>query len=80
MSEKIKNHAVGDCVEVTTWDHGRGDFFTPGTSIGLVLEAELMEMDGEEVGDMEEWLYRVVLSSGKVVEAWDYEIKHVNAA
>ena len=58
-------------------------FFIPGKAIGLVIEKELVEMDineGDGVEDKAEWLYRVSLSDGQVVEAWDYEVKNVNAA
>ena len=58
-------------------------FFVPGKAIGLVIEKELVEMDineGDGVEDKAEWLYRVSLSDGQIVEAWDYEVKNVNAA
>ena len=84
MSTKIAVHCVGDCVEVSTWMHDDSDgFFIPGKAIGLVIEKELVEMDineGDGVEDKAEWLYRVSLSDGQVVEAWDYEVKNVNAA
>ena len=84
MSTKIAVHCVGDCVEVSTWMHDDSDgFFIPGKAIGLVIEKELVEMDineGDGVEDKAEWLYRISLSDGQVVEAWDYEVKNVNAA
>ena len=84
MSTKIAVHCVGDCVEVSTWMHDDSDgFFIPGKSIGLIIEKELVEMDineGDGVEDKVEWLYRVSLSDGQIVEAWDYEVKNVNAA
>ena len=57
-------------------------FFVPGKAIGLVVERELVEMDGESglFDPTKEWLYRVSLSDGRIVEAWDYEVKNVNAA
>tara|TARA_B100000927_G_C16179561_1_gene354790 strand:+ start:58 stop:351 length:294 start_codon:yes stop_codon:yes gene_type:complete len=82
MSKKIKTHNVGDCVEVSTWDCCDEDgFFKPGRAIGLVLEAELVEMDGESGlhDPSQEWMYRVVLPDGRVTECWDYEVKHVNS-
>ena len=81
MSAKIKLYDEGDCVEVTVWNHNRDDFFTPSHVIGLILEAELIEMDVNEddgLNEKEEWMYRVSTSNGKIVEAWDYEIKPVN--
>ena len=84
MSEKIAEHSVGDCVEVTVFDHhAEIGFFDAVQRIGLVLESELVEMDvneGDGVHDEFEWMYRVSLPDGRVVEVWDYEIKHVNAA
>ena len=57
-------------------------FFVPGKSIGLVLERELVEMadEAEGYGETKEWMYRVSLPDGRVVEVWDYEVKNVNAA
>ena len=57
-------------------------FFIPGRAIGLILEKELVEMVDESAGDGEtkEWLYRISLPDGRIVEAWDYEVKNVNAA
>lgn len=80
MSKKIKLYGEGDCVQVTVWAHERSDFFAPELHIGLVLEAELVEMDGASgLHDSTcEWMYRVSISSGEIVEAWDYEIKPVN--
>ena len=82
MSEKIKLYKHGDCVEVSTWDCCDEDgFFRPGRAIGLVLEAELVEMDvneGDGIRDTHEWMYRVILPSGSVTEVWDYEVKPVN--
>ena len=82
MSKKIKLYDKGDCVEVSTWDSCSEDgFFRPGRAIGLVLEAELVEMDvneGDGIHDKHEWMYRVVLPDGRVTEVWDYEIKPVN--
>ena len=82
MSKKIKKFKTGDCVEVATWNHDRDDFFTPSKSIGLILDAELIEMADESMGygETKEWLYRVLVPSGKVREVWEYEIMHVNAA
>lgn len=81
MSKKIKLYDEGDCVEVSTWvnDDTQG-FFVPAKIIGLVLEAELVEMDGESgLHDPTcEWMYRISVSNGKIVEAWDYEIRPVN--
>ena len=76
-------HSIGSCVEVSTWMHDGDDgFFVPGKAIGLVLERELVEMDGESglFDPTKEWLYRVSLPDGQIVEAWDYEVKNVNAA
>ena len=79
MPKKIKLYDKGDCVEVSTWDHGRDDFFTPRLAIGLVLEAEYVQMDSSDgEHDGHEWMYRIILPSGNVTEAWDYEIKPVN--
>jgi len=82
MSKKIAQHSIGDCVEVSTWEHETDGFFHPGRAIGLVIERELVEMDGESglFDSTKEWLYRVSLPDGRVVEAWDYEVKNVNAA
>ena len=62
-------------------DHTDG-FFVPGRAIGLVLEKELVEMDGEsgQLGHAKEWLFRVSLPDGRITEVWDYEIKHVNSS
>ena len=90
MSKKIREHNIGDCVEVSTWMHDDSDgFFVPAKQIGLVLEAELVEMDAEIVDNQrtylsideetKEWLYRVSLPDGRVCEVWDYEVKHVNS-
>lgn len=83
MSKKIKLYDKGDCVEVQTWINDERDgFFVPTRQIGLVLEAELVEMDVNEGGgvhDKHEWLYRVILPSGRITEVWDYEVKPVNA-
>ena len=47
--------------------------------VGLVLEAELVEMDDPNGNhDGHEWMYRVILPSGRVTEVWDYEIRPVN--
>lgn len=82
MSKKIKLYDKGDCVEVSTWVNDDTDgFFVPARMIGLVLESHLMDMDvneGDGVHDKEEWMYRIVLSDGRVTEAWDYEIRPVN--
>ena len=61
---------------------GDDGFFVPGKAIGLVLERELVEMadEAEGYGETKEWMYRVSLPDGRVVEAWDYEVKNVNAA
>ena len=85
MSKKIRKHNIGDCVEVSTWMHDDSDgFFVPAKQIGLVLEAELVEMDDGNPAfkgdDGQEWMYRVSLPDGRVVEVWDYEVKNVNAA
>jgi len=85
MSKKIREHNIGDCVEVSTWMNDDSDgFFVPAKQIGLVLEAIYVEMDDAnptyEGEDGHEWLYRVSLPDGRVCEVWDYEIKHVNAA
>ena len=81
MPKKIKLYEKGDCVEVSTWDCVDTDgFFRPGRAIGLVLSAELVEMDCEDAHhDDREWMYRVILPDGRVTEVWDYEIKHVNS-
>ena len=88
MSKKIKTHNIGDCVEVSTWIHDGSDgFFVPAKEIGLVIEAELVEMDAEVTDrhylsvdqQTKEWLYRVSLPDGRVCEVWDYEVKHVNS-
>lgn len=82
MSKKIKLYTKGDCVEVSTWMHDTTDgFFVPTRMIGLVVEAELVQMGSNEkmnIHDAEEWMYRVVLPDGRVTEAWDYELKPVN--
>ena len=82
MSEKINAHSIGDCVEVSTWEGCTEDgFFHPCQYIGLVLERELVDMDDPDGNeDGKEWLYRISLPDGRVVEAWDYEVKNVNAA
>ena len=84
MSKKIAAHAIGDCVEVTTWEYESDTkgYFVPARLIGLVLERELVEMADEEAGygETKEWLYRVSLPDGRVTEVWDYEVKNVNAA
>ena len=83
MPEKIKRYKKGDCVEVSIWENGKDNFFTPAQAVGLVLEAELIQMgDNEEMcmHDEKEWMYRVSLDDGRIVEVWDYEIKYVNAA
>lgn len=80
MPKKIKLYDKGDCVEVSTWDCVDTDgFFRPGRAIGLVLEAEYVDMDTDENGeDRHEWMYRVILPDGRVTEVWDYEVKPVN--
>lgn len=82
MSTKIKLYDCGDCVSVNTWESCDEDgFFVPGRAIGLVLEAQLVEMgDNEDMNmhDEKEWMYRVILPSGRVTEVWDYEIRPVN--
>ena len=80
MSTKIKLYDKGDCVEVSTWDCCCEDgFFKPGRAIGLVLEAQLVEMDSEDAHhDHREWMYRVILPDGRVTEVWDYEVRPVN--
>lgn len=79
MPKKIKLYDYGDCVQVSTWinDNTEG-FFIPDQVIGLVLEAEYVEMDEFSGEDGYEWMYRVVLPDGRVTEVWDYEIKPVN--
>ena len=82
MPKTIKTHNIGDCVEVSTWVHDCSDgFFVPAKEIGLVIEAELVEMDAEvcDAQQTKEWLYRVCLPDGRVCEVWDYEVKHVNS-
>ena len=81
MSTKIKLYDKGDCVEVSTWDCCSEDgFFKPGRAIGLVLEAELVEMDSDDaIHDAREWMYRVILPDGRVTEVWDYEVRPVNS-
>tara|TARA_B100000575_G_C23079482_1_gene621870 strand:+ start:533 stop:814 length:282 start_codon:yes stop_codon:yes gene_type:complete len=81
MSKKIARHAVGDCVEVSTWEHESDGFFHPDKQIGLVLDKELVDMADPDggYGETKEWLYRVSLPDGRITEAWDYEIKHVNS-
>ena len=81
MSKKIKLYEKGDCVEVNTWEVACEDgFFRPGRAIGLVLEAELVELDDEDAHHhgSHEWMYRVILPDGKVSECWDYEVRPVN--
>ena len=82
MSKKIKLYDTGDCVEVTIWQGcDKEGFFNNAQVVGLVLEAELVEMDGtiEEYFDPTyEWMYRVALPSGEIAEVWDYEIRPVN--
>ena len=83
MPKKIKRYRVGDCVEVSTWAHGKDDFFTPSKGIGIILDVELVDMDvneGDGVHDKQEWLYRVAVTDGTITEVWDYEIKLVNRA
>ena len=85
MSTKIKLYDTGDLVEVTVWqDVLVQRVFKENTSkIGLVLEAELIEMTMNEYekehGKSEyEWMYRILLPDGEISEIWDYEIKPVN--
>ena len=87
MSKKIKLYDTGDLVEVTVWqDVLVQRVFKENTSkIGLVLEAELIEMpmaaneyEKEYEKSEYEWMYRVLLPDGEVSEIWDYEIKPVN--
>jgi len=82
MSKKIAQHSIGDCVEVSTWEHETDGFFHPGRAIGLILERELVEMDMDDIDNPthgeEEWLYRVSLPDGRVTEVWDYEMIPVN--
>ena len=82
MSEKIKLYDTGDCVEVSIWQgYDKSGFLENAQKIGLVLEAELIEMDGtidEYFEPTYEWMYRVSLPDGTVTEAWDYEIRPVN--
>lgn len=81
MSKKIRLYDVGDCVEISTWDCCDEDgFFKPGKAIGLVLEAELVDMadEADGIGKTKEWMYRVILPTGRVSEVWDYEVRPVN--
>lgn len=82
MSTKIKLYDTGDLVEVTVWqDLLYQKVFKENTSkIGLVLEAELISMDGESGlhDPTYEWMYRILLPDGEIIETWDYEIKPVN--
>ena len=84
MSTKIKLYDTGDCVEVSTWGGTDKDgFFQNIQVVGLVLEAELFEMDVNEYEKEHgkphhEWMYRILLPDGHITEAWDYEIKPVN--
>ena len=81
MSEKIKLYDIGDCVEVSTWGGcDKEGFFHNAQIVGLVLEAELVEMDGrtDYFDATKEWMYRVSLPDGTIAEAWDYEIRPVN--
>ena len=82
MPKTIKLYDTGDCVEVSTWDSmGIDGLFKPGRSYGLVLEAELVEMDPDVLdsdADPNQWLYRVYLPGGRICEVWDYEIRPVN--
>mgnify|MGYP001260122263 CR=1 FL=1 len=81
MSKKIAKHNIGDCVEISTWEHETDGFFHPGKQIGLVLEKELVDMADPDAGYGEtmEWLYRVTLPNGRITEVWEYEVKHVNS-
>ena len=81
MPKKIKYYNTGDCVEVTVWEGCDSDgFFHNVQRVGLVLEAEYIEMDDADgIKDGHEWMYRVSLPDGRVTEVWDYEIKPVNA-
>ena len=83
VSKKVKLYDTGDCVEVTTWDGCDAEgFFCPAKHVGLVLEAVYIEMDDAARAfvndDGCEWMYRVSISDGQIVEAWDYEIRPVN--
>jgi len=81
MSTKIKLYDTGDLVEVTVWqDVLYQKVFKENTSkIGLVLEAELINIDGEgNIESTSEWMYRILLPNGEITETWDYEIKPVN--
>ena len=82
MSTKIKYYDKGDCVEVSTWEGSPADgFFHSVQMVGLVLEAELVDMDLQRDGQFkttQEWMYRILLPNGIVTEAWDYEIRPVN--
>ena len=82
MSKKIKLYDTGDCVNVIHWSGWTGDgLLQSQESIGLVLEAQLVDMDLNRDGQFrttQEWMYRITLSDGTIVEAWDYEIKPVN--
>ena len=81
MSTEIKLYDTGDCVEVTVWQGcDKEGVFNNAQVVGLVLDAELVEMDGESGlhDPTREWMYRVLLPDGNVAEAWDYEIRPVN--
>ena len=68
-------------MEVTVWEgYDKCGFLENVHRIGLVLEAELVEMDGESglFDPTTEWMYRVMLPDGEITEAWDYEIRPVN--
>ena len=75
-------HSVGDCVEVTAWDEDGYGFLETCQYVGLILESERVEMEdpNADIASTAEWLYRVSLPDGRVIEAWDYEVKNVNAA
>ena len=70
MPKKIKLIAEGAWVGLTAWEGCSDDgFFHSVQMVGLVLEAELVEMDvneGEGIHDKHEWMYRVNLTNGIV--------------
>ena len=82
MSTKIKLYDTGDLVEVTVWEDMlvQRVFKENRSKIGLVLDAELVELDAESgLHDPSyEWLYRILLPDGEINETWDYEIRPVN--
>jgi hypothetical protein len=79
VPEKIKLYNTGDCVEVSTWAKtDKGGFFHNEQIIGLILEAEYIEMGEFDNQPRADWMYRVSLPDGTIAEIWDYEIRPVN--